>query len=62
MTKDEAVTQIAELVSYTNNGKLLKMRIPREPRQFVPVLIAEGRLAPAMFMTASDAVRVAPGM
>ena len=56
MTKDEAFTQIAELVSYTNNGKLLKMRIPREPRQFVPVIIAEGRLAPAMFMAKHDSV------
>jgi hypothetical protein len=58
MTADIAFEQIAEMISYTNNGKLMIARIPPELRHFVPELRADGRLIPAMFMQASDSVRL----
>ena len=58
MNADIAFERIAEMISYTNNGKLMLMRIPSELRRFVPDLRADGRLVPAMFMQASDSVRL----
>ena len=55
-----AFDQIAEMISYTNNGKLMIARIPPELRRFVPGLLEDGRLIPAMFMQASDSVRLGP--
>ncbi len=58
MNADIAFERIAEMISYTNNGKLMLMRIPPELRRFVSDLRADGRLVPAMFMQASDSVRL----
>lgn len=58
MNADTAFAQIAEMIGYTNNGKLLRMRIPPALREFVPALVAEGRLVRAGFMQAGDAVRL----
>ena len=58
MNADLAFERIAEMISYTNNGKLMIARIPPELRKFIPELRADGRLSPAMFMQASDSVRL----
>jgi hypothetical protein len=58
MTAEIAFGRIAELISTTNNGKLLLANIPQELRRFVPALKAEGRLIPAGFMHTSDSVRL----
>ena len=55
---DAAFEQIAEMISYTNNGKLMVMRIPPELRRFVPDLREDGRLIPATFMHTGDSVRL----
>lgn len=47
---------IAEMISTTNNGKLMKQNIPATARKFVPELIAKGWLKRASFIEAGDSV------
>jgi hypothetical protein len=56
---DTAYSAIAEMISYTNNGKLLIARVPLGLRGWIPYLWEEGRLETATFMRSGDAIRLA---
>ena len=51
---------IACYLKATNNGKLLRARLPRHLRDQVPALIASGHLVPDRFMEARDSIRLGP--
>ena len=57
-TADSAFEAIAEMISYTNNGKLMIMRVPVGLRGWIPELFEARRLRPACFMHASDAIKI----
>lgn len=51
--------KIKKEISYTNNGKLMLMRLSPELLPYVPALIAEDKLRLATFIETNDAIRVA---
>ena len=51
--------KIKHEISFTNNGKLMLMRLSPELLPFVPALIADGKLKLATFLERNDAIVVA---
>lgn len=47
---------IVDAIKTTNNGKILRDRLPRDARESVPALIGLGLLIPAGFMHPNDSV------
>ena len=58
MHKETALIFIAAEIAGTNNGKLMRMRLPENLRQYVPELLADGSLIRATFLQAGDAIRL----
>lgn len=53
------LSEIAQQIDLTNNGKLLITALPKHLQDAVPLLIKRGFLYRATFMTTGDAVRLA---
>lgn len=56
MDINAAFEMIKTMIETTNNGKLLRYNVPRDAREFIPELLAAGKLGRATFMNCGDAI------